>query len=345
LTAHEKLLFCGSVGLSDAEAVFRALAGSVGARARRYPDGETGERHHWFLWQSRIFRADPAWEVGATVDMQFGGWEMKARPYLQLRAGIDPAAYRFAPLEYARVALESWEVFKRLRDAGVIPAGTRLQVALPTPAAVIVGLVVESQRAAIEPAYEAALRREVEAIVAAIPAADLAIQWDVCTEILCYEGGPETCYYDDIVEGTLVRLARLSTWVPEGVELGFHLCYGDPGHKHIVEPRDTEVAVRFANAIAERVRRRVDWIHVPVPRERDDDAYFAPLAGLRLAPDTELYLGLIHARLGSAGSRRLIAAAERHVPEFGIATECGFGRRDPATIPALLRLHAELAGG
>jgi hypothetical protein len=31
------------------------------------------------------------------------------------------------------------------------------------------------------------------------------------------------------------------------------------------------------------------------------------------------------------------------VPDFGIATECGFGRRDPATIPALLRLHAEVA--
>ena len=28
---------------------------------------------------------------------------------------------------------------------------------------------------------------------------------------------------------------------------------------------------------------------------------------------------------------------------FGIATECGLGRRQPHTIPALLKLHAELA--
>jgi hypothetical protein len=32
------------------------------------------------------------------------------------------------------------------------------------------------------------------------------------------------------------------------------------------------------------------------------------------------------------------------VGEFGVATECGLGRRDPATIPDLLRLHAEVAG-
>jgi hypothetical protein len=31
------------------------------------------------------------------------------------------------------------------------------------------------------------------------------------------------------------------------------------------------------------------------------------------------------------------------VRDFGIATECGFGRRPADSIPALLRLHAELA--
>jgi hypothetical protein len=29
--------------------------------------------------------------------------------------------------------------------------------------------------------------------------------------------------------------------------------------------------------------------------------------------------------------------------DFGIGTECGFGRRDPATILPLLQLHAEIA--
>ncbi|MGH8702107.1 MAG: hypothetical protein ACREVR_13175 [Burkholderiales bacterium] len=34
--------------------------------------------------------------------------------------------------------------------------------------------------------------------------------------------------------------------------------------------------------------RRVDWVHMPVPRGRSDEAYFAPLDGLKLQPETEL---------------------------------------------------------
>ena len=83
---------------------------------------------------------------------------------------------------------------------------------------------------------------------------------------------------------------------------------------------------------------------MPVPKERDDDAYFAPLAGLALKPGCELYLGLLHRTGGIDGTRRRIAAAEKAVSDFGIATECGFGRRPAETIPALLRQHAEVAG-
>jgi hypothetical protein len=37
------------------------------------------------------------------------------------------------------------------------------------------------------------------------------------------------------------------------------------------------------------------------------------------------------------------AAASRVRPEFGIATECGFGRRAPDTVRRLLDIHAEAA--
>jgi hypothetical protein len=39
-----------------------------------------------------------------------------------------------------------------------------------------------------------------------------------------------------------------------------------------------------------------------------------------------------------------MAAAVRHAADFSVATECGFGRRDPNTIPELLRIHAEIGG-
>jgi hypothetical protein len=34
---------------------------------------------------------------------------------------------------------------------------------------------------------------------------------------------------------------------------------------------------------------------------------------------------------------------EPYAEKFSMATECGFGRRDPRTIPGLLRIHAEVA--
>jgi hypothetical protein len=82
---------------------------------------------------------------------------------------------------------------------------------------------------------------------------------------------------------------------------------------------------------------------MPVPRDRSDEAYFAPLRGLHLRPETELCLGLVHYTDGLDGTRRRLATAEKFVKDFSIATECGFGRRDPATIPELLRIHAQAA--
>src|SRR2546425_13165093 len=40
----------------------------------------------------------------------------------------------------------------------------------------------------VYPAYERARRREVERILKAIPHHDLAIQWDVCLEMLAWDG-------------------------------------------------------------------------------------------------------------------------------------------------------------
>jgi hypothetical protein len=82
---------------------------------------------------------------------------------------------------------------------------------------------------------------------------------------------------------------------------------------------------------------------MPVPRERSDEAYYAPLKNLKLKPGTELCLGLVHHTDGVAGTQKRLAAAERHMRDFSIGTECGFGRRPLDTIPELLRIHAEMA--
>lgn len=328
----------GSVPLQNAEAVFRALSEHLGERAPQYPDGETGERHYWIRWQQAVFEKHPQLELDTKAKAYREGSPLNV---YQPRIGVKPEDVKFGTLGYADAALESWEVFKRLKKEDKLPPPVRFLVALPTPIAVVTSFVTPELRAALEPAYERALLAELKAIASKIPHDQLAIQWDVCHEV-CAQDGAIPLQYADVLENTLVRLARLGGALPEAARLGFHLCYGDPGHKHIVEPKDLATAVAFANGIAARVERRVDWIHMPVPRGRKDDAYFAPLAGLRLKAETELVLGLIHYTDGEEGSRERIAAAEKVVKEFGVATECGWGRRDPATIPALLRIHRKL---
>ena len=139
-------------------------------------------------------------------------------------------------------------------------------------------------------------------------------------------------------------LTDLAGHVPADIELMFHFCYGDSNHKHVVEPTDMADMVDMANRLSADIKRTIELIHMPVPRDRSDDAYFAPLARLRLKPETELSLGLVHYTDGVAGTRKRLSAAERHVDKFSIATECGFGRRAPKTIAELLRIHAEIAG-
>jgi hypothetical protein len=104
--------------------------------------------------------------------------------------------------------------------------------------------------------------------------------------------------------------------------------------------------VDFANALAAAIPHKLAYIHVPVPVERSDDAFHAPFADLKLPASTELYLGVVHAKDGVAGTKARIAAARRHAPPFGIATECGMARaRSDATVRALLQIHADVCAG
>jgi hypothetical protein len=82
---------------------------------------------------------------------------------------------------------------------------------------------------------------------------------------------------------------------------------------------------------------------MPVPIDRDDGAYFAPLRDLKNA-NADIYLGLLHLADGIEGAKRRIAAAGPHIDTFGIATECGLGRsKTPNTVTAILKLYADVA--
>ena len=333
-----KIHLVGSAPFETAEEMFRTAAAHLGAGLKRLPDGEVGERDSWIKWQHARIGRSPQFRLADIVPVY-----VPAPPY-ELVEGATPAeAIELPDLGYAGAAIDSFETFQELTDEGVIPRGTRFQVGLPTPLSVASAYIVPASRDPFEAAYTRALGGELERIVAAVPAAKLAIQWEAAVEFALLEGLFPSHLGDDMAGAIAQRLAGLVDLVPAGVEAGIHLCYGDSGHRHFCEPADTGHLVAVANGVSARARRSIDWIHMPVPKERDDEAYFAPLADLRLKPGCELYLGLVHTTGRIAGTRRRIDAAERVVRDFGIATECGFGRRPPDTIPDLFRQHVEAA--
>ena len=175
----------------------------------------------------------------------------------------------------------------------------------------------------------------------------MAIQFDVASAVFARLERNESSSYGrtkaEMQEKFCAILVDLGNRVPGDIDLLYHLCYGNSGHKHVVEPTDMNDMVDFANRVSQQLKRPVQLIHMPVPRDRVDDAYFQPLKRLGLRPETELCLGLVHHTDGVAGTTRRLQTARRYVSEFSIATECGFGRRDPATIPELLRIHAIVA--
>jgi hypothetical protein len=332
----------GSVPLKSAQDVFRIVSAVLGDRLRRIPDGETGKRAIWIGWQRHIFAEHPLFDsVPAEPN------DPLPIPHVRLRPGVAPSEVSFGRLGYADAAKMSYAEFSRLKHLGVIPARCRFQVSLPTPLAPIGVFVAQDSQLALERPYEERLLGEVDEILSSIPHAELGIQWDVSVEMWLWEGWLKS-QLADVKKSIVERLTRISARVASDVELGYHLCYGD-WHPHREEPLDSGNLVEIANAISAKVSRPIQWIHMPVPRNRTDDAYFAPLKNLKLHPETELYLGLVDLSDGAEGTWARIETARRHVESFGVATECGMGRRPPdrggapETFPELLRIHAEVS--
>lgn len=336
--------YVGSIPLPDSETVFRTLSQATGKHLVRLPDGETGIRKSWIRFLQDVLSGNSAIELAKDAPpFKFTQWDGKVVreiPRLRVKPGasIDPAAFDTG---YAAMAIESWGVFERLQKAGVIPAGVKFQISIPTPIAPTYNNMVPADRQKMLAALVPNFLGEVQKIAKALPNDRIAIQWDVCQEVLAWEN-----YYDkgpvDFRTETIDVLTRIGDGVPAGIELGYHLCYGSPADEHMVLPKDMGIMVEMTNAFVAAVKRPIQFVHMPVVKARTDDAYYAPLKNLKLKPGTELYLGLIHYN-DAAGDRARLAAARRYARVDGIGTECGMARGDPARLPALLAAHASVA--
>lgn len=333
----------GGLAAPDATTAMTATAAVLGQHLTRLTDGETGPRSQWIWWQIDKLTAIAGIAMGPPqVNPETGNPDYSVFPGLEVDEGIvipDRA------LGYADAAIDSYAEFVRLRTAGIIPAGVRFQVSVPTPYAVVVAWSSgESQRRLWQP-FKDALFAEIAAIQREIPRDDLAVQWDVAVEVGVLEGVftpvDELASEQRIVD----ELVACLEGVERPAQRGLHLCYGDYKHRHFKAPTDLGLLVRLTNAVAARVP--FDFIHMPVDRENGRSAaYFAPLPGLRVN-GTELALGVIDYENDPARIDELIAAADTAGRPYAVATECGMARLgergETVTLEDLLQQHARVA--
>src|SRR5215213_1572247 len=140
------VLLVGSVPLGRADEVFRLAATELGDRLAQVPDGETGPRSDWIVWQYPVLSSRPEFEVCPPGDDPH-----RALPRLRVRDGESATSVRFDDLGYAQAAISSYRTFAEHKRDGLIPAGCRFQVSLPTPLSPIAAFVAAEDQASVEP--------------------------------------------------------------------------------------------------------------------------------------------------------------------------------------------------
>jgi hypothetical protein len=217
----------GSMPLADSEAVFRTLAASLAPFLRRMPDGETGIRQSWIRYLQDVLAAHPAIEVAQDLPpfrfVQWNGELVREIPRLRI-VHPDQLTATAISTGYADMAIGSWAEFAALQQAGVIAPDVRFQICLPTPTAPTYNNMLPADRALMLRVLGEHFRMEINRIASELPNERIAIQWDVCQEVLAWEN-----YYEpgpvDFKTETIAVLADVCGAVPAAVELGIHLCY------------------------------------------------------------------------------------------------------------------------
>lgn len=331
------LLLVGSIPLETAKQAFMTFGRPLGAHLAAMPDGEVGFRRHWISRvHFQVFAIHPDIEVIQRPRPDGGverlmphdasdSWRFRVKEGLQSIRFGEPG-WR---LGFARDAVNSYFIFKTLREKEMLPPHLRFQVSIPMVNSAAPQRVFATPRDCeiVRRAYAEALKLEIGKILEHIPHKDLAIQWDCAAELqAAYEGD---------VEGQISQIG-ISSGIPGEVSLGFHLCFGTLGGWPRFAPDDLGAAVALANAFRAAAGRKVDWIHIPA-LDRADDAFFAPLRELEPA-GARVYLGMIH-NMERFDDR--MRTARKYLKDFGVGAFCGFGRMPPEELPRVLLEHQQ----
>jgi hypothetical protein len=327
--ADSELLLVGSLPAPSTDAAFRASADLFADLVFALPDGETGPRAAWVGYErERLVRPHPDVDTVKATDSPTGiPRHAYETPVFKIRDGVSELHWDTWP----RIddAIESYRQFRALRDEGVIPEQLRFQIGLPFPSSALNGFKADfgADYPIAERAFEDLVARELKRLTNEIPPGELAIQWDVCYEVLDLEG-VIAWTAGDAWERFTGPVSRLTHLIPEDVLVGYHLCYGTFPEWPMYEARDMSLLVRMANHAVEHSGRPVDWLHLAGPRylRSEDDSFFRPLSDLQPG-DARVYLGIVLPLDGVPGLKRRHETASRYLDEFGVAMYCGFGRQ------------------
>src|ERR1700750_1948728 len=101
----------GSVPMANAEAVFRTVSAAFGAKLKRIPDGETGERSDWIMWLRPVFADNPVFELSDEI-FRLHETAPPIRRF-RLRPGRSIADVKIDNLFYADIAADSYRIFRK----------------------------------------------------------------------------------------------------------------------------------------------------------------------------------------------------------------------------------------
>ena len=310
------------------------------------PDGETGDRRNWIISMIEALRAHPDFRV-----VKDGDWsDYDKTPRFALRPGhrLYGAALDLGIAAAARAAMHEFDTL-RAEMAPRSPAGPRFLVGIPGDLDLAMFTFGPSG-----PVRH--LRPFTEALAATMYQVrrmfgnDVVFQIEVPVESVLLARAPSALR--PALAGLLARrITALAQGAPEGSRFGLHLCLGDMNHRALGRLPDASPLVLLANAVAARWPdgRHLHYVHAPLAAADSpppgSQAFYRPLAGLKLGPDVRFIAGFAHEDQNPDAQfriRQMIEDAVGHPVD--VSTSCGLGRRQPdAALAAMDRIKLLLS--
>jgi len=324
----KSIMFTGGIPADSVEGVFSLLAETVGDRAAFWPDGEINdERRGWIgAINTQVLATAPFFEETPLPEGLHESYVFKT---LKIRDGATVDLRGRLP--YAKDAIASYRILKKMQEEGRAPKGVRFQCSIPgAHDAITFGFTDPSEWPVLFKAWDEAIQEDYRRMLQVIPPEELCIQIDYCTELM-HIGGvmAQRCrWLPDLPVETLLKAYTAPEYIlphleglPDAVTVGFHICCGTYPKYPTLPLSDIGLPVDVANAIQSATNGRVDYFHLPA-MEDSGESYFSPLSRLDVGK-AKTYIGL-ECNDGLEAMQRRMQAARKFLPDFGVAHYCGY---------------------